>query len=1234
MSVHHCSPLSRSARARWLAGLVGFIVLLAWWGWPAALAQEPAVNLHMSLSPGGAPVLDVGSGTAKVYAVLNYRNMPGVELKVRIFGTHGAVVFERAAPYTGSGQHSMEVGGRDILAGYIAAARRLADDLEAAVRRAQQASDPHDKRLHTQAAVQAAHTLDPVLTAIMLHSLPRETLTDLREVQSLVAGAEEQGRRIVNGDVPDDELGAALANLEGLAQMIQSALERAVVGIDTRSQRPLLDGSYTSSLYRNDLIAVGFDWQVSPEGTPGTPVPPTVTPFPRPTNTPPGYPPPGNRAPRIRSLTCEPCRIWPGGVAHLAAEVVDPDGDRLYARWEASPRIGTFITPGPSPTPSRTPTPWRTPTLPWRTPTFTAVPTSTPVRRPTFTPHATNTPPAPPTPTGFTSPNQVTRPTWEAYAEVGTLLQGPDQFHAHYIANFIMPPGHAATIDIVLTVRDTYGHSAQGLLEIQVEQPLSLLRTYFPLVMYQAFPLAPPPTPTPSMTPTPSKTPTPLGTPPAPPTATPPYYPTPTPWPRPTQTPAPPLQGLWTTIANGDDIRGLAMTGNVVWAGTHQGGAVAWDPFDGTYVQYLAPQTGLASNDVRAVASDGLYTVWFATSKGVSQFEPGIGRWRTYTTSDGLPSNNATAVAYGPDGWLWTGTSQVWNGNAWVGGGLGVCELDGRCVTYTVDDGLPSNNITDIVVAGRDVWVATQPYRIFIEGTDTAPGHWVYEGGGAARLSGGTWTIFRRGVERINAVATGPDGRVWFATPSGLAVYEPVADVWRRYGTSDGLESNAVRDVTVDAGNRVWAITYDSESTPIGALNVLEGETWTIYTDDDGLSSKVLWTVLADEQQRIWVGTGPWCRQMWGCEGGGLTEYRPADNTWQVYRMSDSHLAGNQIADVAEAGDGALWIATFGSGLSVRDAGGTWHHFTTENSELTSNLVRSVAIAGDGAVWIGTQPYVEAGAWAGGGINVYRNGEWTTYNKDNSGLPGNEVQVIEIDDDGLVWIGTGDLRDGSGAGLVVHDPARDTWTIYTVDDGLPSNLITDIAFDSPRDCVWVATAPYRAGDFTGGGLAVFENGAWTSYTAANSDIPTWSGDGVTGDFRAVVVDADGTPWAGTYDTDGLLSEVWPYVDGVIAHLEGDGWAGAVFPEQGFTSSLVFASDGSLWAGIGQDGQGDLLTRGGLRARIDGTWYAAATATSGLAGNDITSLALAPNGGLWVGTRDAGLSLFQGAWQSR
>jgi hypothetical protein len=95
----------------------------------------------------------------------------------------------------------------------------------------------------------------------------------------------------------------------------------------------------------------------SPTPTPvtPTPVPPTATDTPEPyppvplTSTPPTPSPtpmPANQAPVIRSLSCSPCEIAPGGRASLAWDAYDPDGDPFTKTWDAFPGVGT-IQPGP-----------------------------------------------------------------------------------------------------------------------------------------------------------------------------------------------------------------------------------------------------------------------------------------------------------------------------------------------------------------------------------------------------------------------------------------------------------------------------------------------------------------------------------------------------------------------------------------------------------------------------------------------------------------------------------------------------------------------------------------------------------------------------------------------------------------------------------------------------------------------------------------------------------------------
>src|SRR4051794_12991654 len=95
-----------------------------------------------------------------------------------------------------------------------------------------------------------------------------------------------------------------------------------------------------------------------------------------------------------------------------------------------------------------------------------------------------------------------------------------------------------------------------------------------------------------------------------------------------------PLQGgTWETIANGNNIWALTKEGeHTLWSGTWGGGAVKWnitDPAYPTYRQYLYPQDGIPSNDVRSIAVDGAGNRWFATSKGLAQLKPDE-TWFTY----------------------------------------------------------------------------------------------------------------------------------------------------------------------------------------------------------------------------------------------------------------------------------------------------------------------------------------------------------------------------------------------------------------------------------------------------------------------------------------------------------------------------------------------------------------------------------------------------------------------------
>jgi hypothetical protein len=111
------------------------------------------------------------------------------------------------------------------------------------------------------------------------------------------------------------------------------------------------------------------------------------------------------------------------------------------------------------------------------------------------------------------------------------------------------------------------------------------------------------------------------------------------------------------------------------------------------------PQEGIrrwAPVDVPAVAYDSEGRLWFACPQGVG-YRVSEGEWKLFTGRDGLPYNDFTCMAPGPDGVMWFGTK-----NGAVKYEDGVWEYrEGR-------RWLVNNEVRDIAVAPNgDTWFAT-----------------------------------------------------------------------------------------------------------------------------------------------------------------------------------------------------------------------------------------------------------------------------------------------------------------------------------------------------------------------------------------------------------------------------------------------------------------------------------------------------------------------------------------------
>ena len=542
----------------------------------------------------------------------------------------------------------------------------------------------------------------------------------------------------------------------------------------------------------------------------------------------------------------------------------------------------------------------------------------------------------------------------------------------------------------------------------------------------------------------------------------------------------------------------------------------------------------------------------------------------------GLPSDQVSALARTPDGYLWLGSDE------------GLTRFDGAHFSRLEEiSGAPTEvGSVGSLLAGRDggLWIGTHRgvmyrwrdetlstfgpvggfgsgIRAIFEASDGSL--WVgTAGAGAVRIhhSASDRISTRNGLPTndVLAIWEAPRGEIWLATRRGVARWQ--AGHLTRYASGDGLPSDTAFSFATDPAGALWvgaiggiarwdgrtrfqdfAQPGSASGDPVTALAVEpDGSLW-VGTKGGGVSrfrsgrfepslaadvlgSDTVRCILRDEERSVWLGT----------LGGGLHRLKP--KVFRTYGESDG-LATNIVSSVLEDASGDIWVGSRGNGRG--DFGGlarldipkgTWTRFD-ERDGLASNRVGALFQDRTGTLWVGG---------AGGGLSKREGGRFRKlYGSD--GLPGNNgVLAITQDASGAVWYGTGRgalyrMRDGRREQLIA--PAE------TKGDG---NRI--FALLSGRDgSVWIGT---------NAGLLRWKDERFESYaTAAGSS-------GSPGHpVLALTEDSTGTLWVGTRG--GGLGRLLP--DGTI-------WRATT--REGLCGDVIFrildTPAGDLWLS-GSDG---------------------------------------------------------------
>lgn len=235
------------------------------------------------------------------------------------------------------------------------------------------------------------------------------------------------------------------------------------------------------------------------------------------------------------------------------------------------------------------------------------------------------------------------------------------------------------------------------------------------------------------------------------------------------------------------------------------GGAPATGPTVPTSVELGGARRAIRMvtdlDDTRDVAVSAS-RVCVATDRGVvaypTQGDPVARRW---TTAEGLPSDDVTAIGVTADGACLAATS------------TGLARLSGDA--FVAEAGAPNvGRVVDVLIEGSGV-------------------EWLCGTGGVARKKDGAWSRFGEPAQ-CTTLAPTPDGKLWVGLATGVWYVE--GDVLREHGPTSGIPEPYVFQLAPLAGGKTLAIVLGPSDS---RLAYFDGHRWFGYTIGEGSMTPV-----------------------------------------------------------------------------------------------------------------------------------------------------------------------------------------------------------------------------------------------------------------------------------------------------------------------------------------------------------------------------------------------------------
>lgn len=445
-----------------------------------------------------------------------------------------------------------------------------------------------------------------------------------------------------------------------------------------------------------------------------------------------------------------------------------------------------------------------------------------------------------------------------------------------------------------------------------------------------------------------------------------------------------------------------------------------------------------------------------------------------------------------------------------------------------------------------------------------------------------------------SAIIEDPDGKLLIGVNGGgIFKYDPTNDEFEPF-LSDRLPRGGVQHLLLDSRERLWVGTWNKG---VLVYDYRSDEIFNFNTDNSKLNlcDNQAEAIIEDNSGNIWIGTDK-----------GLNLLTANQDPFKgpplkVIRHSDrdpSSLLSNAVKHLFVDSDDRLWVSTYYGGANVYDERAYKFNPIRPNlfdhNGLSFKNVVAFAEDGNQNVWIGTD---------GGSINRVSGGEKNFWEPVYESFPeldqiGEKVKCLEIDQKGLLWIGTW------GQGLIRFNPRNrqyKQWLSNETDRSISANEVLSIKTDSLNN-LWIGTFS--------GGLNYYDQ-----QTGLFKHYPNLvrSKSESTDKLNTLFIDSRGVVWAGP-EAGGLCrydgtSDNFTLVTGEFHGDDQTIW------------TMIEDAPGVYWIGTNKQGLVYFDSNTGLMRNYN--------TDNGLPNNVVKGITKDERGKIWLGT-NKGLSVLEPA----